>query len=97
VADHRTAAAFFLVGDVKQLIGVELTESYLMSPIKSISGLIFPTDVSFVNCPVMPRENCPGRKAPYDEILLHTKFSPRSELPLTEKTGFFNVPLSLGK
>ncbi len=72
---------FSLFGDVKQLIGVELTESYLMSPIKSISGLIFPTDVSFVNCQLCPRENCPGRKAPYDEMLLHTKFSPAASCP----------------
>lgn len=66
---------FSLFGDVKQLIGVELTESCLMYPVKSISGVIFPTEVSFVNCQLCPREDCPGRKAPYDEMLLHTKYS----------------------
>lgn len=65
---------FSLFGDVKPLIGVELTESYLMSPVKSVSGLIFPTEVNFVNCQLCPRENCPGRRAPYDEMLLHTKY-----------------------
>ncbi|GAK56118.1 vitamin B12 dependent methionine synthase, activation domain protein [Candidatus Vecturithrix granuli] len=65
---------FSLFGDVKQLIGVELTESYLMYPVKSVSGLIFPTEVSFVNCQLCPRENCPGRRAPYDEMLLHMKY-----------------------
>ena len=65
---------FSLFGDVKQLIGVELTESCLMYPVKSVSGLIFPTQVNFVNCQLCPRENCPGRRAPYDEMLLHTKY-----------------------
>lgn len=65
---------FSLFGDVKQLIGVELTESYLMYPIKSVSGLIFPTEVNFVNCQLCSRKNCPGRRAPYDEMLLHTKY-----------------------
>ena len=55
---------FFLFGDVKQAIGVELTESFLMYPVKSVSGIIFPTEVNYENCQLCPRENCPGRRAP---------------------------------
>ncbi len=69
---------FALLGDVKGSIGVELTESFLMYPIKSVSGILFPTEVSFENCQLCPRDNCPGRRAPYDDTLMRTKYaSPR--------------------
>ena len=58
-----------LFGDVKKLIGVELTDSFLMIPKKSISGVIFPTEIDFRSCQVCHRENCPSRSAPFDEIL----------------------------
>lgn len=57
---------FSLLGDVKALIGVELTESMLMLPVKSVSGLYFETERNFENCELCPRENCPGRRKPYD-------------------------------
>jgi hypothetical protein len=60
---------FSLFGDVKGLIGVTLTESMLMIPRKSISGIFFPTEVKFFSCQLCPREGCPARKAPYDEML----------------------------
>jgi hypothetical protein len=63
---------FSLFGDVKSIIGVELTESFLMVPVKSVSGIIFPTEVTFENCQLCPRENCPGRRAPYNETLWKT-------------------------
>ncbi len=66
---------FSLFGDVKRVIGVELTDSFLMYPVKSVSGIIFPTEVTFENCQLCPRENCPGRRAPYDERLLKTTYS----------------------
>jgi hypothetical protein len=60
---------FSLFGDVKGLIGVRLTENMLMIPRKSISGIFFPTEVKFFSCQLCPRKGCPGRKAPYDEML----------------------------
>jgi len=72
---------FSLFGDVKSAIGVELTESFLMVPVKSVSGIIFPTEVTFENCQLCPRTDCPGRRAPYDEGLLKAKYAN------TEKTG----------
>ncbi len=60
---------FSLFGNVNDLIGVTLTQSMLMIPRKSISGIIFPTEVKFFTCQLCPREVCPGRKAPYDAML----------------------------
>jgi hypothetical protein len=66
---------FSLFGDVQKAIGVELTESFLMYPVKSVSGIIFPTEVTFENCQLCPREDCPRRRAPYDEMLLNTTYA----------------------
>jgi hypothetical protein len=60
---------FSLFGDVKKLIGVELTDSFLMVPKKSVSGIIFPTERDFRSCRLCHRKNCPSRSAPFDEIL----------------------------
>jgi len=46
---------------------VRLTESLLMIPRKSASGIYFPTEVSFSSCQLCPRERCDNRKAGYDE------------------------------
>ena len=61
---------FSLLGDVEGAIGVRLTESHLMVPLKSSSGLYFPTEVSFESCRLCPRENCESRKAEYDPALV---------------------------
>jgi len=66
---------FSLFGNVQKAIGVELTESFLMYPVKSVSGIIFPTEVTFENCQLCPREDCPRRRAPYDEMLLNTTYA----------------------
>jgi hypothetical protein len=60
---------FQLLPDVEAAIGVRLTESLLMIPTKSVSGIYFQTEVSFVNCQLCQRGKCPGRKARYDEDL----------------------------
>ena len=61
---------FGLLGDVRGAIGVYLTESLLMMPRKSVSGLEFPTEVNFASCQLCPRQNCPNRRAPYDPTLV---------------------------
>ena len=58
---------FQLLVDVENAIGVQLTQSLLMIPTKSVSGIFFQTEVSFINCQLCQRGNCPGRKARYDE------------------------------
>ena len=65
---------FDLLGDPAADIGVELMESYLMTPTKTISRLMFPTEQSFENCQLCPREKCPSRRAPYDKDLYDRKY-----------------------
>ena len=63
---------FSLFGEEETPIGVRLTKSLLMLPAKSISGIYFPTEVSFFSCQLCPRDKCPGRKAAYDNKLAET-------------------------
>lgn len=58
---------FALLGDVKAIIGVRLTDSMLMLPSKTVSGFFFETDSGYVNCQLCTRENCIGRQQPFDE------------------------------
>jgi hypothetical protein len=60
---------FSLFGEEETPIGVRLTKSLLMLPAKSISGIYFPTEVSFFSCQLCSRDKCPGRKAAYDNKL----------------------------
>ena len=60
---------FSLIGNTEDQIGVRLTDYMLMIPRKSISGILFPTEVTFFSCQLCPRERCPARKALYDENL----------------------------
>ncbi|HDZ26639.1 hypothetical protein LCGC14_0885790 [marine sediment metagenome] len=60
---------FSLIGNTEDQIGVRLTDYMLMIPRKSISGILFPTEVTFFSCQLCPRERCPARKAIYDENL----------------------------
>ena len=60
---------FSLFGNVEDLIGVSLTDSCLMIPIKSVSGIRFPTEIDFRSCQVCHREKCPSRSAPFDKGL----------------------------
>jgi hypothetical protein len=57
---------FSLFGDTERLVGVRLTESLLMVPRKSISGILFPSEEGFVACRLCDRESCPSRQAAYD-------------------------------
>ena len=60
---------FELLGGVEDAIGVRLTDSFLMVPMKSVSGIFFPTEVSFYSCQLCGRERCEGRKAPFSKEL----------------------------
>lgn len=56
---------FSLIGGVKESIGVTLTDSFLMLPSKSTSGILFSSDTAYENCQLCPMQDCPGRRAPY--------------------------------
>jgi hypothetical protein len=65
---------FALLGDPQASIGVTLTESLLMIPAKSVSGVHFPAQYNYENCQLCPREVCSGRRAPYDKELYDKRF-----------------------
>jgi hypothetical protein len=71
---EQQRSLFSILGDTRGLIGVHLSESLLMVPTKSASGIYFPTEVSFFICQLCPREICPSRKAPYDRVLYERKY-----------------------
>jgi len=60
---------FSLFGDVEGMIGVKLTDSCIMYPLKSVSGIYFPTEITFESCQLCPREKCIGRRVSYDPEL----------------------------
>ena len=60
---------FSILGCVQDRIGVELAESSLMVPLKSVSGILFPTEVRFESCQLCPREVCENRRTPYEPEL----------------------------
>ncbi|MCP4750775.1 MAG: vitamin B12 dependent methionine synthase [Proteobacteria bacterium] len=68
---------FHVLGDVAEEIGVELTESYFMLPLKSVSGIAFESEEQFQSCQLCPKEKCPNRRAPYDEHLFENKYQIR--------------------
>lgn len=70
---------FSLFDNVEEAIGVKLTDSFLMVPMKSLSGVYFPTETSFESCRLCPREDCPGRQAPYDEHLWEERYAEESK------------------
>ena len=58
---------FSLLGDVETLIGVQLSDSFLMVPNKTVSGIRFSTEIDFETCQVCHRADCPGRRAPFNQ------------------------------
>ena len=72
---EQQAPLFRLVGDVEGHIGVQLTESMLMVPSKSVSGIRFGTAESFESCMLCPRAMCPNRRSTYDPALYERRFS----------------------
>lgn len=65
---------FQILGNVQESIGVDLTDSYLMLPMKSTSGIVFQTESSYENCQLCPRELCPNRRAEYNPNLFDEKY-----------------------
>ncbi len=65
---------FELLGNPTDIIGVKLSDSFLMSPIKSVSGIWFPSQVKYENCQLCSRENCQNRRAPYNVELFNDKY-----------------------
>jgi len=69
IEEQRPLFSLFEGGEAH--IGVRLSESLLMIPRKSVSGIYFPTEVTFYSCQLCPRKRCDGRKAPFDKKLVN--------------------------
>jgi hypothetical protein len=65
---------FTLLGGGPTTIGVQLKDSFLMVPVKSVSGIWFPTEEKFESCQLCQREKGPGRRAPFDSGLFERKY-----------------------
>ncbi len=72
---HAQDDVFALLGDVKGEIGVSMTESKLMHPVKSVSGIAFATQTHFTSCQLCPRENCRARQAPFEADLFEKRYT----------------------
>jgi hypothetical protein len=71
---QEQVALFRLLGDTEGQVGVRLTESCLMLPTKSVSGIRFMASGTWENCMFCPRPICPNRRAAYDPSLLSSRF-----------------------
>lgn len=65
---------FALLDGLAGQVGVTLTDSLLMVPVKSLTMLRFPKEETFVSCQLCPRISCPNRRAPYDADLYDRKY-----------------------
>jgi hypothetical protein len=66
---------FRLLGDTESTVGVRLTDSFLMVPTKTVSGVWFGGSGSFESCMLCPRPSCPNRRAPHDPALYERRYS----------------------
>jgi len=57
---------FELLDNKQAEIGVELTESYLMVPQKTVSGILFKSKSGYTNCKLCEMVNCPSRRSPFE-------------------------------
>lgn len=65
---------FRLLGNRADAIGVELTDSMLMIPNRTVSGIRFVSEEGYSNCELCPRDNCSHRGKPYNPELLNLKY-----------------------
>lgn len=62
---EQQAGLFRLLGETYTEVGVRLTDSLVMIPNKSLSGVLFPSRAGWVSCEMCTRGGCIGRRAPY--------------------------------
>ena len=65
---------FELLGTAPDAIGVQLSDSLLMRPTKSVSGVLFASEDGFQNCQLCPIERCPNRRAPYEPARFEQRY-----------------------
>ncbi len=68
IQDQRKLFSFF--PQVEEGIGVRLTESLLMFPNKTVSGIMFKSERDFVSCQECDNIHCPNRKMIHDGAVI---------------------------
>ena len=58
-----------LAGQAQSALGVELTDSMLMLPNKTVAGVYFASDAAFATCELCHRDGCPNRRQPFNQDL----------------------------
>jgi len=71
----QQAPLFELLGDTQASVGVELHDNMLMTPAKTVSGILFASQERFESCQLCPREDCPSRRAAYEPDLYERKYA----------------------
>jgi len=66
---------FDLFGDAARKIGVSLNDSFLMTPLSSVSCLMFESDIRFFSCQLCPKTDCQSRRAAFEEHLFTEKYA----------------------
>ncbi|MBQ4619507.1 MAG: vitamin B12 dependent methionine synthase [Clostridia bacterium] len=66
---------FDLLKNVEEKSGVTLTDTFLMVPVKSGSGIWFESNKHYANCMMCPRVNCPSRRADYREDMFEAEYA----------------------
>jgi hypothetical protein len=77
---YQQKPLFEIIGDTQKAVGVELLDSMLMSPVKTVSEILFQNDENYKNCQLCPMENCPSRKGKYDSALYEKKYGAQHDL-----------------
>lgn len=75
---------FKLLEDKPRLIGIELNSSFLMRPVKSVSGIRFSGEIHFENCQLCPKD-CKNRQASYDKSLYESRYGIKESYSHTEQ------------
>jgi hypothetical protein len=67
VNQQKNLFALFAGGEKK--IEVELLPSFLMKPVKTVSGIRYESENDFNNCKLCPIQKCPNRSAKFEGII----------------------------
>lgn len=63
------------MAEAAEALSVTLSDSCLMTPNKSVTGIRFAVEGRFESCQLCPMPECPGRRAPYDADLYQQRYS----------------------
>jgi hypothetical protein len=65
---------FSLMDEAAGALRVTLSDSCLMTPNKSVTGIRFPLEGRFESCQLCPMPDCPGRRAPHEPDLFARRY-----------------------